>query len=138
MNAIQFQLLEIAIKESLKNYESKESNNSLSDLYLYHDNEDNSLVVYDDSDFVLNRVQIPEDQSYNLIYTLRQVLQKAGKERLFARDYILRPFSVSLIDKDFIVLEELFFLDDDTIKFNNAIWKNIERDLDDFIGKLLQ
>jgi len=135
---MQSQLLEIAIKESLKNYESKESNNSLSDLYLYHDNEDNSLVVYDDSDFVLNRVQIPEDQSYNLIYTLRQVLQKAGKERLFARDYILRPFSVSLIDKDFIVLEELFFLDDDTIKFNNAIWKNIERDLDDFIGKLLQ
>ena len=138
MNAIQFQLLEIAIKESLKNYESKENNNSLSDLYLYQDSEDNSLVIYDDTDFILNRVQIPENQIFNLAYILRQVLQKSGKERLFDKEYIVRPFSVSLIDKDFIVLEELFFLDDDTVKSNSIIWRNIEKDLDDFISKLLQ
>jgi len=138
MNAIQSQLLEIAIKESLKNYELKDNNNSLSDLYLYHDSEDNSLVIYDDTDFILNRIQIPEDQIFNLAFFLRQVLQKAGKERLFDKEYIVRPFSASLVDKDFVVIEELFFLDDDTIKLNNAIWKNIEKDLDDFIEKLLQ
>ena len=138
MNKIQSPLLEIAIKESLKNYESKENNNSLSDLYLYQDSEDNSLVIYDDTDFILNRVQIPENQIFNLAYILRQVLQKSGKERLFDKEYIVRPFSVSLIDKDFIVLEELFFLDDDTVKSNSIIWRNIEKDLDDFISKLLQ
>ena len=138
MNKIQSPLLEIAIKESLKNYESKENSNSLGDLYLYHDNEDNSLVIYDDTDFILNRVQIPEDQIYNLAYTLRQVLQRVGKERLFDQGYIVRPFSISLIDKDFSILEELFFLDDDTVKLNNFNWKSIEKDLDDFIEKLLQ
>jgi len=138
MNKVLAPILEIAIKESLTNYESKEENNSLGDLYLYHDEEDNSLVVYDDTDHILNRVQLPDDQIFNLVHTMRQVLQQAGKEGLFDRSYIDKPFTVSLVDKDFIVLEELFFLDDDTIKINDAIWKNIEKDLDNFIENLLQ
>ena len=138
MNKVSAPILEIAIKESLKNYELKEDSNSLGDLYLYHDVEDNSLVIYDDTDHVLNRVQLQDSQTFNLAYTLRQVLQQAGKEQLFERDYIIKPFTVSLIDKDFVVLEELFFLDDDTIKLNNTIWTNIEKELDDFIKNLLQ
>jgi len=129
-------ILEIAIKESLMNYESKEDGNSLTDLYLYHDAEDNSLIVYDDTDRVLNKVQLPDDHFFNIIHTLRQVLQQAGKERLFERKYIVKPFTVSLIDKDFIVLEELFFLDD-KIK-NDTVWANIEKDLDDFLENLLK
>ena len=131
-------ILEIAIKESLKNYESKEESNSLGDLYLYYDNEDNILIIYDDTDQVLNKVQLPDDQSYNLVYSLRQVLQQAGKEQLFERDYIIKPFSVSLIDKDFVVLEELLFLADNSIRYNDSIWSNIEKDLDNFIDNLLQ
>ena len=138
MNKVSAPILEIAIKESLKNYELIEDSNSLGDLYLYHDVEDNSLVIYDDTDHVLNRVQLQDSQTFNLAYTLRQVLQQAGKEQLFERDYIIKPFTVSLIDKDFVVLEELFFLDDDTIKLNNTIWTNIEKELDDFIKNLLQ
>ena len=138
MNKIQTSILEIAIKESLANYESKEDSNSLGDLYLYHDTEDNSLVIYDDTDHILNRIQLPDNQNLNLAYPLRQVLQQAGKERLFERDYITKPFTVSLIDKDFVVIEELFFLDDDTIKINNNLWSNIEKDLDDFIENLLK
>ena len=131
-------ILEIAIKESFANYESKEYSNSLGDLYLYHDTEDNSLVIYDDTDRALNRVQLPDDHFFNIVHTLRQVLHQAGKERFFERNYITKPFTVSLIDKDFVVLEELYFLDDDTIKLNNAIWKNIEKELDDFLNNLLK
>ena len=139
MNKVLSSILEIAVKESLANYESKEESNSLSDLYLYHDNEDNSLVIYDDTDHVLNRVELPNDQSSNLVHTLRQVLQQEGKEQFFERDYIIKPFTVSLVDKDFVVLEELFFLDDDTIKITDAtVWKTIEKDLDNFLENLLQ
>jgi len=138
MNKLLTPVLERAIKESLMSYESKEDRNSLSDLYLYHDSEDNTLVVYDDTDRILNRVQLPDDQFFNILHTMRQVLQQAGKERLFDRNYINKPFTVSLIDKDFIVLEELFFLDDDTVKITNTIWKNIEKDLDDFLKDLLK
>ena len=138
MNKALAPILEIALKESLMNYESKEDVNSLGDLYLYHDSEDNSLTVYDDSDHVLNKVQLPDDLFLNIIHTLRQVLQQAGREQLFNRNYIVKPFTVSLVDKDFVVLEELFFLDDDTIKVTDTLWSTIEKDLDDFIENLLQ
>ena len=138
MNKIPASILEIAIKESLANYESKEDSNSLENLYLYHNNEENSLVIYDDTDHILNKVQLPDDPFDNLSHILRQALQQAGRERLFDRSYIMRPFTVNLIDKNFVVQEELFFLDDDTIKINDAIWTNIERELDDFLEKLLQ
>ena len=131
-------ILEIAIKEGLKNYESKEDRNSLEDLYLYHDSEDNSLVIYDDTDHVLNRVQLPDGQFFDVVHTLKQVLQQAKKERFFDKDYIVKPFTVSLIDKDFSVLEELFFLDDDTIKINDVMWTDIEKDLDSFLEDLFQ
>ena len=138
MNKILAPILEIAIKESLSNYESKEDSNSLDDLYLYYDNEDNSLVIYDDTDHILNKVQLSDDRSFNLIHTLRQVLQQAGKDRLFEREYIVKPFTVNLVDKDFVVLEELFFLDDNTIKISDILWTNIEKDLDAFLENLLQ
>jgi len=138
MNKTLAPILEIALKESLTNYESKKDSNSLSDLYLYHDYVDNLLIIYDDTDRVLNKIQLPDDRSSNLVHTMRQVLQQVGKEQLFDRNYIVKPFTVSLIDKDFVVLEELLFLDDATIKINDKIWANIEKDLDDFIENLLQ
>ena len=138
MNTVLASILGTAIRESLANYESKRNGNSLGDLYFYHETEDNTLVIYDDADHILNKVQLPDNQIHDLVYALRQVLQQAGKERLFERDYIIKPFTVSLVDKDFVVIEELFFLDDDTMKKNNTIWANIERDLDDFIENLLQ
>jgi hypothetical protein len=139
MNKLLAPILEIAIKESLENYESKEDSNSLEDLFMYHDNEENALVIYDDTDYVLNKVQLPDDESFNLTHTLRQVLQQAGKERLFDREYIIKPFAVSLIDKDFVVLEKLFFRDDDTMKKSDVtLWADIEKDLDAFLKKLLQ
>ena len=138
MNKIPSHILEIAIKESLTNYESIEDSNSLEDLYFYHDTEDNSLVIYDYADHILNSVQLPDEQVSDLTYSLRQILQQAGKERLFERDYIIKPFTVSLVDKDFVVVEELFFLDDDSVKLDNTILANIEKDLDDFIENLLK
>jgi len=138
MNKVLASILEIAISESLTNYESKEDSNSLGDLYLYHDNEDNSLVIYDDTDHVLNKVELPDDEPLNLVHTLRQVLQQEEKERLFERDYIIKPFTVSLVDKDFVVLEELFFLDDDAIQITDTMWTTIEKDLDNFLDNLLQ
>ena len=138
MNKVPTHILEIAIKESLTNFESKEDNNSLEELYLYHDTEDNELIIYDDTDHVLNKVQLLDDQSFNLAHTLRQVLQQAGRERLFEKDYIIKPFRVSLIDKDFVVFDELFFLDNNKMQNKDSIWANIEKDLDDFLENLLK
>jgi len=129
--------LQIALKESLSNYESKEDRGFLEDLYLFHDTEENLLIFYDHTDQVLNKIQLPDDHPFSLVHALRTVLQQAAKERLFEKDYIVKPFTVSLVDKDFDVLEELFFLEDDTKKTNDSIWTDMEKDLDEFLENLL-
>ena len=138
MNKVLAPILGNAIREGLTNFEAKRNGNSLGDMYLYHNTEDNSLVIYDDTNTVLNNIQLTSERYFNIAHILRQVLYQAGKERLFDRNYITKPFAVSLVDKDFIVLEELFFLDDDMVKVSNAYWKTIEKDLDDFLDNLLK
>ncbi|MDR1632103.1 MAG: hypothetical protein LBR97_04385 [Dysgonamonadaceae bacterium] len=137
INKTQVSLLEIAIRESLKNYESKKVVNSLGDLYLYCDNEENILFFYDDLENLLNEVQLPSDEKLSYS-TLRFVLQELNRSGFFDKDYIIKPFAVSLTDKDFVVTEELLFLDDDTIKLEGDIWTEMEEDLDNFLKNLLQ
>ena len=137
INKTQAPLLEIAIRESLKNYESKRGVNSLGDLYLYYDNEENILFCYDDLENLLNEVQLPSDEKLSYS-TLRFVLQELNRAGLFDKEYIIKPFAVSLTDKDFVVSEELFFLDDDTVKLKGDIWTEMEKDLDSFLKNLLQ
>ena len=131
--------LEIAIRESLKNYESKNDGSSLGDLYLQYNNEDNTLIIFDDRDNVLNSIQLPDNFSFSASL-LRNVLQQMEKSNLFVKDYIVKPFTVNLIDKDFRIIEELLFLDDDTIKIsgNSDSWSTIEKELDDFLKNLLK
>ena len=137
INTTQVPLLEIAIRESLKNYESKMEINSLGDLYVYYDTEENILFFYDDLENLLNEVQLSagEELSYP---TLRFVAQQLNQSNFFDKDYIVKPFTISLVDRYFAVMEELFFLDDDTIKLEGDIWSEMEKDLDNFLKNLLQ
>jgi len=137
INTTQVPLLEIAIRESLKNYESKMEINSLGDLYVYYDTEENILFFYDDLENLLNEVQLSagEELSYP---TLRFVAQQLNQSNFFDKDYIVKPFTISLVDRYFAVMEELFFLDDDTIKLEGDIWPEMEKDLDNFLKNLLQ
>jgi hypothetical protein len=137
INKTQVPLLEIAIRESLKNYESGKEVSSLGDLFLYYDNEENILFFYDDLENLLNEVQLPsgEELNYN---TLRFVAQQLSQSNFFDKDYIFKPFTISLTDKYFAVTEEIFFLDDDTIKIEGDIWPEMEKDLDNFLKNLLR
>jgi hypothetical protein len=137
INTTQVPLLEIAIRESLKNYESKSEVNSLGDLYVYYDTEENILFFYDDLENLLNEVQLSDGEKLSCP-TLQLVAQQLNQSNFFDKDYIVKPFTISLIDKYFAVMEELFFLDDDTIKLEGDIWPDMEKDLDNFLKNLLQ
>jgi hypothetical protein len=137
INKTQVSLLETAIKESLKNYESKNRDNSLGSLHLYYDNEENTLFCYDDLENVLNEVQLLSDET--LSYSaLRFALQELNRVGFFNKDCIARPFTVNLTDKEFAASDELFFLDDEAMKLERNIWPEMEKDLDNFLKNLLQ
>jgi hypothetical protein len=137
INKTQVPLLEIAISESLKNYESKKEVNSLGDLYLYYDNEENILFFYDDLENLLHEIQLPPEEELSL-HTLRFVAQQLNQANFFDKDYIFKPFTISLMDKYFAVTEEIFFLDDNTIKLEGNMWSEMEKDLDSFLKDLLR
>ena len=49
----------------------------------------------------------------------------------------MKPFSISLTDEDFSVIEELLFLDDETLRLDDPLLKNLDADLDEFLSELL-
>ncbi|MDR1437265.1 MAG: hypothetical protein LBI65_04005 [Candidatus Symbiothrix sp.] len=137
VNKSLFPVLETAVKESLKNYESSNEGRSLSDLYLYHDKEEEKLSFYDDLENLLNEIQLQKSNSLNSA-TLRVLFQRLEQERFFEKDYIVKPFTVSLVDEGFLILEELIFVDDDTLKLEKNIWANLDKELDDFLKNLME
>jgi len=138
-------VIESAINEGLNNFEAQEQVESLSDLYLYFDEENASLTVYDDVENQLVVVELdcfdessgksPEKEVTVAAKVAADRLNKAG---LFDKDYILKPFSVSLVDSDFILSEELVFIDDDTLKLNENLLSGLDKELNEFLKELMK
>ena len=69
--------------------------------------------------------------------TLKAVLAVLVTKNVFEDPCFLKPFSVSLTDEDFAVIEELLFLDDENLRLDDPLLKDLDADLDDFLAKLL-
>ena len=60
-----------------------------------------------------------------------------NEKSVFDKIFIEKPFSVSLVNDGFDVVEELLFLDDDTLKLDDELWKDMDKELDAFLRDLL-
>jgi hypothetical protein len=129
-------LLEVAVAESLKTYESKNDGSSLSDLYMRYD-EEGKLSFYDDMENLLEEIPWQTDQSLSS-GTLQTIFQQLEQKQLFEKEYISKPFTVSWVDDNFVVLDELIFIDDDTLKLDGDLWNTLDKELDDFFKTLLK
>ena len=138
-------VLRSAVMESLKHYEHANNDNFLSDLYLCY-NAENQMITFFDSiekelfSLVLNEAPVVwnMDVLQEIKDTAKQVLKVLKDERAFDREFISKPFTVSLVDSDFMVEEELFFLDDPTVKTGGDLWPGINRELDEFFKNLMK
>ena len=138
-------ILESALKKGLNAFEAAASGNSLSDLYLHLDGENSILSIYDDVENKLHEINLEKEQENEpelfenqLIDTLKRVVASLEQQHLFNRDFIFKPFAVSIVDDDFIVSEELIFIDDDTLKLDGDLMTNLDRELDDFLKDLMK
>ncbi|MEG1586239.1 MAG: hypothetical protein RR346_05135 [Bacteroidales bacterium] len=119
---------------------------SLSDLYVGVGFDDLSLSVYDDEEGLLAQCNIdewaelkvdPDTFEVNVAAILKRVLHgKEITEALEALD-VIRPFSVVMVNEDFEQKEELFRLDDNIVVLEDDFLKNLDKELDDFLQKLL-
>lgn len=137
------------IKELLLGAIAKVKDNglvSLSDLYVGVGFDDLSLSVYDDEEGLLAQGNIdewaklkedPDTFDENVAAILKKALhEKEVSDALDALD-VIRPFSVIFVNEEFEQKDELFRLDDNIVVLEDEFLKNLDKELDDFLKKLL-
>lgn len=135
------------IKDALSVFGSKNNNeDTLSDLYIRIDEENSKIDIFDDMENLLTSKNIElwqgeqsdnDQQLQAFIKSSKIALQELNKEGTFMVDFLFKPFSVNLVDDDFIIMEELLFLDDENLKLESGSLIDLDKELDDFLRNLM-
>ena len=139
-------LIEKAFVEAIDQLTKEESANLVSDFYVQVDAETGELQIYDDAERLMNKVVIfdwvnspAEEDAFNkkVAAAIKAVLTILSTKNAFDSTRLVKPFSVSLTDEDFVVIEELLFIDDDMLLLDDPLLKDLDTDLDNFLANLL-
>lgn len=118
----------------------------VSDLYLQVDRESGELQIYDDKEQLLEKVIIfdwvnskEKDEPFQqkVVSTLKAVLNVLSAKNLFEGEAFVKPFSVSLTDEFFAVIEELLYVDEENFRLDDPLLKDLDSELDEFLANLL-
>lgn len=139
-------VIEAAFQTAIDRLAADTAGNLLSDLYVQVDQETGELQIYDEEEHLIEKTiiydwvnsQEAEEQFVKrVVGILKNVLATFATKNSFDAPRFLKPFSVSLTDEDFVVVEELMFLDGDLLRLDDPLLQNLDKDLDDFLAKLL-
>ena len=130
--------LKSAVNIALKNYQKQSPESSLSDLLVFFDEENDALTFFDDLENQLYSIDWNEtEEETETSSLLKKALQEQDKDGFFNQNFIFKPFSVNLVDENFLINEELIFIDDENIQLDNKIWTALDKELDDFFNDLM-
>jgi hypothetical protein len=137
------QQAERAIRKTIEKFPSTEEATQLTDIHLRVSQDTGELMSFDDDDNEITRCVVEQwidnkdDNFYQEVAaTLRTVLLKQ-KEKIEQMS-ILKPFSFVLEDDDKETIEDLYLVDDDTAILHEELMADLDKDLDDFLDKLLK
>lgn len=139
-------LIEKAFTAAVDKLNRDPEGNYISDLYVQIDKDNGELQIYDDEERLIEKVTIFDWANSDLdeeafmkqaIATLKAVLTILSTKKAFECPRLLRPLSVSLTNESFIVIEELIFIDDDMLRLDDPLLKDLDEDLDKFLADLL-
>ena len=139
-------LIEKAFTSAIRKLEKDGSGISISDMYVQADHETGELSIFDDEEHLIHKIVIfdwvnnkdPEEQfNKRVIASLKAVLTILNTKKAFDGPRFMKPLSISLTNEDFIVIEELIFIDDDMLRLDDPLLKDLDADLKDFLDNLL-
>lgn len=139
-------VIETAFTSAIGKLTRDEGGSLISDLYVQADSESGELQIYDEEERLLGKTIIfdwvnnqDEEEKFNkqVVVSVKAVLTVLCTKEIFDHPCFIKPLSVSLTDEDFVVIEELLFLDNDTLRLDDPLLKDLDADLDDFLAKLL-
>lgn len=139
-------LIESVFESAVAKLTADDAGNLISDLYVQADQESGELQIYDDEEHLIEKIVIfdwinnPDDEdafAHRVANVVKAALAQVVSKKLFDHSRFLKPLSVGLTNEDFVVEEELLFLDDDMLRLDDPLLKDLDEDLDDFLAKLL-
>lgn len=139
-------VLESTFNSAINKLAANVAGNCYSDLHVQVDAESGELQIYDEEEKLIEKTVIfdwvnksCEDDAFNqqVVATLKAVLTILVTKKAFENTCFMKPFSVNLTDEDFSVIEELLFLDDENLRLDDPLLKDLDAELDDFLANLL-
>ena len=139
-------VIESVFQTTISQLTASQSGNLISDLFVQVDQQSGEVQIYDDSENLLDKVVIFDWINKNenelafikrITTTLKAVLSLLSAKGVFETKVITIPFSISLTDENFDVIEELLFIDEEVSRLDDPLLKNLDEDLDIFLARLL-
>jgi hypothetical protein len=128
----------------IKELTSGESGSLISDLFVQADAESGEFQIFGEEENLLGKAVIfdwvnSEEATFHrkVIPVMKAALTSLTARRQFNHVCFLNPFSVSLVDENFTVLEELLFIDNNTFRLDDPLLKDLDSELDNFLKDLL-
>lgn len=137
------QQVERAFRKVADKFPPEEEAILMTDIHIRVSQDSGELTAFDDDDKEITRcvveqwIENKDDNFYNdVAATLRSVLNKHKKQVEMMS--ILKPFSFVLEDDERESVTELYLVDDDTVIIDEELMSGLDKDLDDFLEKLLE
>jgi hypothetical protein len=137
------QQIDRAIRKIADKFPPSEEATLLTDIHLRVNQDTGELLAYDDDDEEINRCVIDEwidNKSDHFYQEIVPVIRKRIEQLSEITDHmsILKPYSFVLENDDKENIAELYVVDDDTVIIGSDLMEDLDKDLDDFIEKLLK
>lgn len=139
-------ILETLFLSAIQKMTTDKNGNYISDIYVQADPENGELLIYDEGENLVDKTVIFDwvnntegEEVFNrrVADVLKSVLASLSAKNIFDNPRFIKPLSISLTDESFVVIEELLFLDDDMLRLDDPLLKDLDADLDNFLDELL-
>ena len=137
------QQIERAIRKIADKFPADPESSLLTDIHIRVTQETGELMAFDDDDNEITRciveqwIDNKDDDFYEAITPIiRKCIEK--QKQLVESLGILRPYSLVLEDDEKESVAELYVVDDDLVIIDTDMMQDLDKDLDDFLDKLLK
>ena len=135
--------LRAAIAEMSKQFVTEES--KVTDFHFHVNGSNGVVTIFDDDDNELSHAQIDEwvhKESDNGVESIekeiRNILSDELNKGTFENMNVPKPYSCILVDDDKETIVDLLYIDNDTYIIDDELLKGLDKELNDFIKKLLE
>lgn len=138
-------LIEETVKKAIDRFTCGCEQTIVTDIHLQPIQSSGELLIFDDDDNELAHATIEEWMTYDgddfyecIEHIFANLLGNMKKQGAFDKLTIMKPYSFVLVDEDKETIAELLLMDDDTLLVNDELLKGLDKELDDFLKKLLE